>query len=97
MPCSCCGVLLYQKPEVTKNFYLSGENVKDLFNRVSAICFDQAVLRELEDQKVKSEKVKLGGGSANSGLQTIRENLLLFLGPIYMRRSASRARPGAER
>ena len=62
-----------------QKFYLSGENVKDLFNRISAICFDQAVLRELEDQKVKSEKVKLCGGSANSGLQTIRKNLLLFL------------------
>eukprot|EP00112_Aurelia_sp_Birch-Aquarium-sp1_P013228 Seg2800.3 transcript_id=Seg2800.3/GoldUCD/mRNA.D3Y31 product="Ras-related protein Rab-36" protein_id=Seg2800.3/GoldUCD/D3Y31 len=50
----------------------SGENVKDLFTRISAICFDQAVLRELEDQKVKTEKVKLGGGSANNGLQTIQ-------------------------
>ncbi|XP_065054501.1 ras-related protein Rab-36-like isoform X2 [Rhopilema esculentum] len=40
----------------------SGKNIKELFLRVAAICFDQAMLKELEKKEKKTEQQKIGGG-----------------------------------
>ena len=44
--------------------------MKMLFERISGLCFDQSVLKELEDQKEKAKSVSIGGDQ-NGG--TIRK------------------------
>lgn len=48
----------------------SGENVKEIFNRISAICFDQSVLKELEN--LKATNGKIGSGVNEGGMMTIQ-------------------------
>lgn len=52
----------------------TGKNVQEFFNRVTALCFDQAVLREIDTRDEKSGKIQMGSGgikTSNQPTQTI--------------------------
>lgn len=61
-----CGELNAEYWEVSAK---SGENVRELFLRVSAVCFDEAVLRHV-DKQFKRGTVNIQGGG--SEMQTIQ-------------------------
>lgn len=53
-----------------KGDFILGENAKELFLRVSAICFDKAVLRQIKNEYSKGAKVEMQKTGEN-GMQTI--------------------------
>ena len=56
--------------------FILGENIKELFLRVAALCFDKAVLRQIKNEYSKGGKVDVSKTGEN-GMQTIGM-LLMF-------------------
>eukprot|EP00794_Sanderia_malayensis_P014316 gene14316-15805_t len=52
----------------------SGENVDKLFERISAVCFDQAVLKELENLNAKSQASQIGGDQQGIKIQVNKQS-----------------------